>query len=41
MESERIELSAKEQERLKLLHKVEEGHLKIEAARRLRLTDRH
>ena len=42
MELERIELSAKERERLKLLHEVKEGHLKqIEAARRLRLTDRH
>lgn len=42
MEPERIELSARERERLKVLHEVEEGHLKqIEAARRLRLTDRH
>jgi len=42
MELERIELSAKERGRLKLLHEVKEGHLKqIEAARRLRLTDRH
>jgi hypothetical protein len=42
MEPERIELSAKERERLKVLHEVEQGHLKqIEAARRLRLTDRH
>jgi len=41
MEPERIELSIKERERLKVLHEVEEGHLKqIEAARRLRLTDR-
>jgi len=41
MEPERIELSAKERERLKVLQQVEEGHLKqIEAARRLRLTDR-
>src|SRR5579864_1959777 len=41
MESERIELSAKERERLKVLHQVEQGHLKqIEAARRLRLSDR-
>ena len=33
MELERIELSAKERERLKLLHEVKEGHLKqIEAA---------
>jgi hypothetical protein len=42
MEPERIELSARERERLKVLHAVEEGHLKqVEAARRLRLTDRH
>ena len=42
MEPERIELSARERERLKVLHEVEEGHLKqVEAARRLRLTDRH
>lgn len=41
MEPERIELSARERERLKVLHEVEQGHLKqIEAARRLRLTDR-
>ena len=41
MGSERIELSAKERERLKVLQQVEEGHLKqIEAARRLHLTDR-
>jgi len=38
---ERIELSAKERERLKVLQQVEEGHLQqIEAARRLHLTDR-
>jgi hypothetical protein len=42
MEPERIELSARERERLKILHEVEEGHLQqVEAARRLRLTDRH
>ena len=41
MESERIELSTKERERLKVLQQVEEGQLKqIEAAQRLRLTDR-
>jgi hypothetical protein len=41
MGPERIELSASERERLKVLQQVEEGHLKqIEAARRLRLTDR-
>ena len=28
MEPERIELSASERERLKVLHEVEEGHLK-------------
>jgi hypothetical protein len=42
MEEERISLSVRERERLKVLHEVEQGHLKqIEAARRLRLTDRH
>lgn len=41
MGPERIELSAKERERLKVLQQVEEGHLRqVEAARRLRLTDR-
>ena len=41
MESERIELNAKERDRLKVLQQVEEGQLKqIEAARRLCLTDR-
>lgn len=41
METERIELSARERERLKVLQRVEEGHLKqVEAARRLRLTAR-
>jgi hypothetical protein len=35
-------LSAKERERLKVLHEIEQGHLRqVEAARRLRLTDRH
>jgi len=42
MEPERIELSARERERLKVLHEVEQGHLKqVEAAQRLRLSDRH
>src|SRR5579863_8634906 len=42
METERMELSARERERLKVLQQVEEGHLKqVEAARRLRLSDRH
>ncbi len=42
METERMELSARERERLKVLQQVEEGHLKqVEAARRLHLTDRH
>ncbi len=41
MEEERIELSARERERLKVLHEVEHGHLRpIDAARRLRLSDR-
>jgi hypothetical protein len=34
METERIELSARERERLKVLQQVEEGHLQqVEAAR--------
>lgn len=42
MREERIELSARERDRLKVLHEVEEGHLRqVEGARRLRLTDRH
>src|SRR5713226_9492472 len=41
MEPERIELSTKERDRLKVLHEVEQGHLKqVEAARRLRLSTR-
>jgi transposase len=41
MREERISLSVRERERLKVLQQVEEGHLKqSEAARRLRLTDR-
>jgi Helix-turn-helix domain len=41
MEEERIELSAREPERLKILHEVQQGHLRqIDAARRLRLSDR-
>lgn len=41
MGPERIELSAKERERLKVLQQVEEGHLRqVEAAGRLHLTDR-
>src|SRR5216684_1976825 len=41
MEPERIELSTKERDRLKVLHEVEQGHLKpVEAARRLRLSYR-
>jgi hypothetical protein len=41
MEEERIELNARERERLKILHEVEQGHLRqIDAARRLRLSDR-
>ena len=41
METERIELNARERERLKVLQQVEEGHLKqVEAARRLRLSVR-
>ena len=42
MEEERISMSTRERERLKVLQQVEEGHVRqIEAARRLGLTDRH
>lgn len=41
MEPERIELSQRERDRLKVLHLIEQGHLlQVEAARRLRLSDR-
>jgi hypothetical protein len=41
MEEERINLSQRERDRLRVLHEVEQGHLQqIEAARRLRLSDR-
>jgi Helix-turn-helix domain len=41
MEKERIELSARERERLKVLHEVEQGHLRqVDAAHRLRLSAR-
>jgi hypothetical protein len=41
MKEERIALSAKERERLRVLHEVKRGHLRqIDAARRLRLSDR-
>ena len=41
MEPERMELSQRERDRLKVLHEVEEGHLtQVEAARRLHLSDR-
>jgi hypothetical protein len=42
MGPERIELSQRERDRLKVLHEVEEGHLmQVEAAQRLHLSDRH
>jgi len=42
MEPERIALSLRERDRLKVLHEVEQDHLKqVEAAQRLQLTDRH
>jgi len=41
MEPERIELSQRERDRLKILDQVEQGHLsQVEAARRLRLSER-
>jgi len=42
MEPERIALSQRERDRLRVLHEVEEKHLtQVEAGRRLGLTDRH
>ena len=42
MEQERIELSQRDRHRFKVLHEVEQEHLtQVEAARQLRLTDRH
>ena len=42
MKPERIELSQRERDRLRVLQQVEEGKMKqVEAARRLGLTDRH
>jgi transposase len=42
METERMALSQRERERLKVLHGVQQEHLtQVEAARRLKLTDRH
>ncbi len=41
MEPERIELSQRERDRLKVVHEVEQGHLtQVEASRRLQLSDR-
>jgi len=42
METERIALSQRERERLKVLHELKQKHLtQAEAAQRLRVTDRH
>ena len=42
METERIALSQKDRDRLKVLHEVEQKHLtQVEAAKRLKLSDRH
>ena len=42
METERIALSQRERDRLKVLHEVKQKHLtQVEAARRLKVTDRH
>lgn len=42
METERIALSQRERDQLKVLHEVKEKHLtQVEAARRLTVTDRH
>ena len=41
MEEERIELSERELDRVKVLHQIEQGQLRqVDAARRLRVTDR-
>src|SRR5215472_9132511 len=41
MEEDRINLSQRERDRLRVLHEIEQGHLQQrEAARRLRLSDR-
>ena len=41
MAEERIALSMKERERLKVLHQITQGHLRqVDAAHRLRLSDR-
>src|SRR5579863_3494137 len=42
METERMALSQRERDRLKVLHEVQQEHLtQVEAARRLKLTNRH
>ena len=42
MEPERIALSQRERDRLKVLHEVEQKHVtQVEAGRRLDVTDRH
>src|SRR6202166_5016482 len=42
METERIALSQRERDRLKVLHEVKQKHLtQVEAAQRLKVTDRH
>ena len=42
METERIAMSQRERDRLRVLHEVKQKHLtQVEAAQRLKLTDRH
>ena len=42
METERIALSQRERDHLKVLHELKQKHLtQVEAAQRLKLTDRH
>jgi hypothetical protein len=42
METERIAMSQRERDRLRVLHEVQQKHLtQVEAAQRLKLTDRH
>ena len=42
METERIAMSQRERDRLRVLHEIKQKHLtQVEAARRLKVTDRH
>ena len=42
METERIALSQRERDRLRVLHEIRQKHItQIEAAKRLKISDRH